>query len=116
MKILLSLIVLMSFSAFADPMDVICSIRHARKLIPKVEKHSEYDKNRHCSVSCMLAIRCNVSEVMFLGVLKEVKDFFGDGNPEKKDLIADKYGIELATSQRARKDLECFEQCDLQYR
>jgi hypothetical protein len=63
----------------------------------------------------MLGLRCNLSEVMLVGVLKEFKDLFGSGNAERDDLIADKYGVDLVRHKRATTDSECLEQCDLKY-
>lgn len=118
MKLLIA-IILLSGSVLANagstPDKLICSIKNAKIVIPMAERHSTNDKNRHCSVSCMLSLRCQREEVMILGILKELKDVFGPGNAERDDLIADKYGIDLVKHGRARTDLECFEQCDLRY-
>ena len=116
--ILLAILVLSTFNALAKPSPdkFICSMKHSKAVIAVAEKHSSYDKNRHCTVSCMLGLRCNLNEVMLVGILKEFKDVFGPGNAERADLFADKYGIDLVRHDRARKDSECLEQCDLQYR
>jgi hypothetical protein len=63
----------------------------------------------------MLSLRCNTKEVLLVGYLKEFKDALGYGNPEKEDIIADKYGIELVKTKRAMTDQECLDQCDLRY-
>ena len=90
-------------------------MRHSKAVMEVAERHSSYDKNRHCTVSCMLGLRCNLNEVMLVGILKEIKDVFGPGNAERADLIADKYGIDLVKYKRASIDSECLEQCDQQY-
>ncbi len=113
MKLFL-VVIFLSSSAFAGG-PRLCSMRHAHKVISIAEKHSGYDKNRHCAVSCMLALRCNNREVMLIGYLKEFKDLFGKGNAETNDVVADRYGIDLVSHQRARKDRECLVQCDLRY-
>ena len=119
MNIILIILVALS-STFASsgshPDKLICSIKNSKSVIAVAQRHSNFDKNRHCSVSCMLGLRCNLDEVMLVGVLKEIKDVFGPGNAERADLVADKYGIDLVRHERARTDSECLEQCDLQYR
>jgi hypothetical protein len=102
--------------AGSSPDKLICSIKNSKSVIAVAERHSDYDKNRHCTVSCMLSLRCNLDEVMLIGVLKEIKDVFGPGNAERADLVADKFGIDLVRHQRARTDSECLDQCDLRYR
>lgn len=117
MKTILILVLLVSTtSAFAKKRYQLCSVREARKVIPIAEGHSSYDKNRHCTVSCMLALRCNKNEVMLIGILKEIKDLFGPGHAEREDIRADRTGIQLVRNQRARTDRECLDQCDLYYR
>ncbi len=101
-------------SAFADP-QILCSLRHADAVIKVASKHSNHDKNRHCTVSCMLSLRCNTKEVLIVGYLKEFKDALGYGNADREDIVADKYGIELVTTRRAMNDQECLDQCDLRY-
>lgn len=118
MKLILSALLLIT-ATFAHakpaPNKFICSLKHSKTVIPIAERHSTFDKNRHCTVSCMLSLRCNSNEVMLVGILKEFKDVFGPGNAERADLIADKYGVDLVRHQRARSDSECLEQCDLRY-
>lgn len=114
MKLIFAVILLsMSSSIMAKPQ--LCSLKHAPRAIRIAEKHSSYDKNRHCTVSCMLAIRCNNTEVLMVGYLKEFRDLMGPGNAETQDIVADRYGIHLVKYQRARTDKECLTQCDLRY-
>ena len=93
----------------------LCTLKHADYVIKVASKHSNYDKNRHCSVSCMLSLRCNKTEVLVIGYMKEFRDVFGEGNPEQADLAANRYGISLVRHHRARTDKECLQQCDLRY-
>lgn len=119
MKLILAALILLSASmaqAKPSPDKFICSIKHSKTVIAVASEHSTYDKNRHCTVSCMLSLRCNSNEVLLVGILKEFKDVFGPGNAERADLIADKYGIDLVRHKRATVDHECLEQCDLRYR
>ena len=93
----------------------LCTIETANKYLPQVEKHSDYDKNRHCAISCIMAVKCNDNETLLAGFMKEVKDVFGPGNAEWADYRADKAGINLVKSGRARRVSECFTQCDSLY-
>lgn len=93
----------------------LCTVRNAKVVIPKAEKHSSYDKNRHCTVSCMLSLRCRNAEVLLAGAAKEIKDLFGPGNAERADMVANKYGVDLVRFGRARSNQECLDQCDLRY-
>lgn len=101
-------------TAYAGP-ELLCSLYHSKRVIEVAEKHSGFDKNRHCTVSCMLALKCNDNEVMMIGLLKEIKDFFGPGEADSEDLKADAFGIGLASKGAAKTDLQCLSQCDLYY-
>lgn len=115
MKILiLCFIFLVPYKSFANNL-IICSLRHADPIIKIAKKHSNFDKNRHCSVSCMLSLKCHPKEVLVVGYLKEFKDALGYGNPERADIRANKYGIQLVKDKRAIDNKECLEQCDLKY-
>jgi hypothetical protein len=105
-----------SFSsvALAGP-ELYCSLKNSKRVIAIAEAHSKYDKNRHCTVSCMLALKCNDQEVMLIGLLKEIKDFFGPGDADREDLKADAMGVSLASKGTATTDIECLNQCDLYY-
>lgn len=115
-KFILLIILCLSFNAIgAEGKSALCTIENAKIVIPIAEKHSSYDKNRHCTVSCMLSLKCNRLEVMMIGYLKEFKDVFGPGNAEVEDIKADKYGISLVRTKRAQSIPECLQQCDLRY-
>ncbi len=115
-NILIFCLALTSFSsvALAGP-DVFCSLKNSKRVIAIASAHSNYDKNRHCSVSCMLALKCNDQEVMLIGYLKEFKDFFGNGEASEEDIKADAFGISLAAKGAAKTDQQCLSQCDLYY-
>jgi hypothetical protein len=115
LTVLLAIVIaLISSAAFAGP-DLFCSYYHSKRVVKIATEHSEYDKNRHCSVSCMLALKCNNQEVMMVGVLKEIQDVFGPGEADAEDLKADAFGISLVSSRAAKTDLQCLTQCDLYY-
>jgi hypothetical protein len=111
--------VLLSFSmtsmASIEESKFICSLLNLKRVKAIATTHSTYDKNRHCSVSCMLTVKCPAVEVMSVGVLKEIQDMFGEGTPDINDIKADAFGINLVLSQAARTDSQCLSQCDLYY-
>jgi len=113
-SIVILCMLLMSSASFAKPA-AICSYIYAKKVIPVAEAHSKNDKNRHCTVSCMLTLRCPSADVMMAGALKEIKDLFGPGNAEVEDLVADAIGVDLALFRIARTDKQCLKKCDLYY-
>jgi len=115
-KIISTCLLLVSLSplAQANPA-LLCSLSHSKRVIAIAERHSDYDKNRHCSVSCMMALKCNDDEVRMVGFLKEVKDFFGPGECSEDDLKADLIGVNLAATRAAKTDSQCLSQCDLYF-
>ncbi len=116
MKTLIAFILFsVSLSVQAGGGKFFCSLKHSKRVIPIATSHSSNDKNRHCTVSCMLALKCNDAEVLMVGVLKEFEDVFGPGDADAEDIKADRHGIRLVRTDRAKSDLECLEQCDLTY-
>lgn len=101
--------------AIAGEEKFICSLKHSKRVIEISTNHSTNDKNRHCTVSCMLALQCNDTEVLLVGILKEFRDVFGPGEADAEDIKANRYGINLVRQDRARIDQECLDQCDLRY-
>jgi len=101
-------------TTYASP-DFVCSLLHSKKVLKIAREHSGHDKNLHCTVSCMLALKCSDKEVLIIGVLKEIKDFFGTGTPSAEDLRADAIGVELAATWSARSNEQCLSQCDLYF-
>lgn len=95
--------------------EFICSIRNLKRVKALATNHSTYDKNRHCSVSCMLTLKCDPIEVTSVGILKEIADALGFGNAELADLEADALGVELAMDGVVLTDNECMSHCDLYY-
>lgn len=113
-KLFFILTLIMAGSAHAGP-EVICSLLNAKKVIKIASSHSTYDKNRHCTVSCILTLKCPAEEVAMVGVLKEIKDFFGPGEADIKDIEADLMGVALAQTRAANTNTQCLSQCDLYY-
>ena len=106
---------LFSQVAQAERERFVCSLMHAKRVMAIAQKHSDFDKNRHCSVSCMLALKCNDSEVLMVGMLKEFKDLLGPGDADTADIEANITGIALASKGAAWTDGECLSSCDLYF-
>ena len=112
--LLITLLCFLIQTTYASP-DFVCSLLHSKKVLKIAREHSSYDKNLHCTVSCMLALKCSDKEVLAIGVLKEIKDFFGTGTPSAEDLKADAFGVGLAATWAARSNQQCLSQCDLYF-
>jgi hypothetical protein len=110
MKPLLFLALFFVTSAHAST-EFVCSILNGQKMYKELQSQNINDKAKHCTLSCHLALRCPSFEVWNLGVLKEIYDLFGDGNAEWADLEADRDGIVIATSRRARTTADCYREC-----
>ncbi len=110
MKTALFLALFFVSSAHAST-EFVCSIFQAQKIYKDLGRQNISDKTKHCVLSCHMALRCPSFEVWNLGVLKEIYDLLGGGNAEWADLQADRDGIVLATSRRARTTAECYREC-----
>ncbi len=87
---------------------ILCASYWAYKLKSNLSPETS-DKYKHCTLSCWLARRCPASQVLNLGIGKELADFFGYGNAEWADLIADMQGISLAKGPSS--DRKCHQGC-----
>lgn len=113
------LLVLVSFPIFASVeleryKAIICVQKHipfARHWIDE-QTYNQYDKFKHCAVSCYLSLRCSRPQVKMLGVLKEVYDLFGPGHAEIADIKADFYGVKFVKKQIVHSDEDCANRCD----
>lgn len=94
---------------------MVCSIVFYSKVKKIVESKGDFDKYKHCAVSCLLALRCPAKEVMHLGILKEGLDLIGPGNAEMDDLKADFTGVGFVTKKKVKTDEECIQQCHQVY-
>jgi hypothetical protein len=100
----------------AEAAGLFCTMDHLSEGIRWTENQSnDYDKFKHCAVSCYLTLRCSAIEVMAVGALKEFKDLFDEGNAEITDLEADRFGIRLVTNGKADHDRECARRCNQRY-
>jgi len=88
---------------------LVCPLYHAYKLKSKVEDLPN-DKLIHCSLSCMISLYCTKFDVFSIGVIKEVADALGMGDPDYKDILANIKGIELSSD--AQEDEECIPLCE----
>ena len=70
---------------------------------------TELDKVKHCSFSCILAIKCSRAESYTVGYIKEFADLLGMGQPDWEDIEANKKGIQL--SKTLRNINQCLPKC-----
>lgn len=54
------------------------------------------DTQAHCLAAGLIARRCSVAEAVLASVAKEIRDLFGPGDAEWRDLKADAAGIRCA--------------------
>lgn len=66
------------------------------------------DSQAHCLAAGLIARYCSVSEAWLAGIAKEVRDLFGPGNAEWRDLANDGRGIRCA---RAVEDDSGLRKC-----
>lgn len=105
-------LIFLSVNVFAnDEESFLCSAYYVKDIAAKVEAPGSRDKYKHCSVSCMLALRCGSLDPYSAGLLKEVLDMLGMGHPEMADVRANVAGIKLARTKAATTDDECMLEC-----
>ncbi|HEX2493375.1 MAG TPA: hypothetical protein VHK24_06330 [Steroidobacter sp.] len=63
------------------------------------------DEQAHCMAAALIARRCSVSEAALASVSKEIRDAFGSGDAEWRDLRADRRGIRCAQAGAADQQL-----------
>ena len=109
----LLLSILFSFSLKANDSAelMVCPLLYYSSVKKMVEENGSFDKYKHCAVSCALTLRCPATDVLELGLLKELVDVVGPGNAELNDLKADYEGVALASTSRAKTDRECINKC-----
>jgi hypothetical protein len=89
---------------------ILCSFYYMDKYHDEVNKlPGSKDKLKHCALSCMVARKCPSFEVEVVGILKEIYDLIGPGNPELDDIEANRRGISFAPIAKKRSD--CFRFC-----
>jgi hypothetical protein len=117
MKARIIALLVLSFIGMAQAAEeeILCSMLNLRTVSRQARLNSTYDKNIHCAVSCMLSLRCPYTEVAQAGVLKEIGDLLGLGDPDLEDIQANLYGIGLVYRREARFDRECLSGCNQRY-
>jgi hypothetical protein len=94
----------------------ICSSFYAKSKAEKVRHYpGSRDKFKHCSVSCMLTLKCGSLDSFSIGVIKEIFDLLGMGTAEVDDIKANMEGINLAKKKIATDDDECMIECGVIY-
>ena len=114
--ILISSVLALSALARADPSAPqkipVCGALVAYEYMDEVKAPSKSDKYKHCSISCVMALYCGPIDSLEVGILKEVRDAMGFGDPDIEDLKADlrgiKMGVKLGPFQERK---ECYQAC-----
>ena len=114
-KLLILAILMISSNISAEEEEIVCPLIHFSSAVKKVEASGDFDKYKHCAVSCLLALRCPVLDVLQIGILKELADTVGPGNAERADLEANFRGVKLVTSSKALTDHACINKCHQLY-
>ena len=73
------------------------------------------DKYKHCVISCVLTIVCDVTQAQMAGWGKEIKDVFLPGDASIEDLIADYRGIYCGMKVKHGEARNCETQCRILY-
>jgi hypothetical protein len=92
----------------------ICGATVGALYVHEVKTEGRPDKYMHCSISCVMSIYCGPIDSIEIGILKEVYDSMGFGDPDIQDLKADQKGIKIAldlqrTSSASRP--ACYQAC-----
>lgn len=79
-----------------DSPQVLCGTAIGWRFRSEVDHPSFNDKYKHCALSCVITLYCGPIESLGTGILKEVLDSLGLGDPDLEDLRADLHGIRIA--------------------
>lgn len=110
--ILIILIALITIPQVFAEDKLVCSLYHAYLYKYEVRK-LENDKQMHCSMSCLIARKCDNLEVVAIGFIKEFVDALGYGTPDPDDIKANLKGIDFA--KKASKKNQCYSYCKKVY-
>jgi hypothetical protein len=111
---ILILQLLLSAQLYAAP-KMICAYDSAREHKPYVETLPGSDKLKHCTISCAMALDCGTGQSTVLGIVKEIWDAMGNGNPELADIRANLKGIKLSKRSDVGNIYDCLDQCKKHY-
>ena len=114
-RILLLLTLVIPLNLWAEEAAVICPIYHYKSVKKIAESSGQYDKFKHCAVSCLLTLRCPAVDVLEIGILKELADVVGPGNAELDDLKANFDGVDLVVKKKVKTDKACLAGCHKLY-
>jgi hypothetical protein len=64
------------------------------------------DSEAHCIAAGLIARHCSVSEALMASVGKEIRDLFGAGDAEWRDLGSDRRGVACARHAETDADLQ----------
>ncbi len=67
-----------------------------RSVLRMHEPTPAHDAQAHCLAAGLIARYCSISEAWLAGIGKEIRDLFGPGQAEWRDLVADRRGIDCA--------------------
>ena len=90
-----------------------CAYREAKKLRSIYLNKKYRDKSLHCIISCRMAHKCGKVGSWSIGIVKEIADLLGMGNPEMADIKANNYGIKL--SGQISNAYQCDDYCLIKF-
>jgi hypothetical protein len=95
----------------AAPAKMICAKKAIQKYRSSIDQPHFYDKFKHCTFSCVLALKCGTAQAWAAGALKELQDIFTPGNADWKDMRANQIGIQFVTLGQAADAWGCQQKC-----
>lgn len=99
------------WSTAVEANDRICKLSTIRAVKAEVSSRLITDKNKHCSASCILTLKCFPEDVLAIGIAKEILDMLTPGDSDINDIRANLKGIRLVTSGTARDPEDCYSRC-----
>ena len=96
--------------------DLACGLAVAFRYQKEIKSVEAVDKYYHCSASCVIAHYCGPVASAEIGVMKEIYDLMGFGDPQLSDLKADLRGIKLGSNPfKIRSRKACYAACNAIY-
>ena len=100
-----------SKNSHAQETPLFCSKNYGVEIYPKIKNLKISDKAQHCSLSCLVARKCQTMNILFLGFFKEMVDIVGPGNSEIADMQANFLGTYFAFNSKQ----SCLYLCTREY-
>lgn len=91
---------------------IFCSLRYFDTYKDQISQITN-DKLKHCTMSCSLALHCPKSDVRLAGQIKEILDALGLGTPDRDDLVANEYGLEISEYDHVDSYESCLKECSM---